>query len=157
MTRIDNDTDDHLCVAEGHAPEQDIIVAQRNDKLIIRAQKAFISFEKRADLPFGLDTAFELVDQVVWSIEVKRCFEALDTFAWVLERIPEVFGNALILEVCLTIEVLGLYVADALIFRALDHDHISWEKLVLCHFDEVSNLDVSPTNIFKALFRFIVS
>ena len=114
-------------------------------------------FEKRAALSFGLDATIKLVDQIVGPVKVKSSFKTLNALARVLERIPEVFGNALILQVGLAIKVLGLHVADAFVLRALDHNHISREELVLCHFDEVADLNISPTNIFKALLRFVIS
>ena len=55
------------------------------------------------------------------------------------------------LQVCLSIEVLGLHVANTLILRALHYKHVSREKTVLINFDEISNLDLAPAHIFKSL------
>ena len=74
-----------------------------------------------------------------------------------VKLVPEFFGNAFILEVGLTVEIFRLDVAHPLLFRTFHDDHISWEKLVLLDFDEVSDLDVAPTNIFKALLSLVVS
>ena len=55
------------------------------------------------------------------------------------------------LQVCLSIKVLGLHVANALVLRTLHYKHVSREKAVLINFDEVSNLDLAPAHIFKSV------
>ena len=74
-----------------------------------------------------------------------------------VESIPEVFRDAFVLKVRLAIQVLRLNVADALFLCALHHDHVGWEELVLLHLDKVTDLHVTPSDVFKALLAFVES
>ena len=55
------------------------------------------------------------------------------------------------LQVGLSIEILGFDEANALDLRALHHEHVSGEKLVLTYLDEVSDFDLAPAHIFKSI------
>ena len=61
------------------------------------------------------------------------------------------------LQVCLSIKIFGLHVANTLILRALHYKHVSREKTVLINFDEISNLNLAPAHIFKSLLPAIES
>ena len=55
----------------------------------------------------------------------------------------------LVLEIGLSIKILGFDIADTLIFSASHHNHVSWEELVLVGLYEVAHFDVTPTDSFK--------
>ena len=60
---------------------------------------------------------------------------------------PQILGHDLVLEVGLTIEVLGLHVADALVLRAPHDNHVCREKFVLICLDKVADLNVAPADL----------
>ena len=66
-----------------------------------------------------------------------------------IESVPQVLRNNLILQVGLTIEILSFDIANALIFSAFDDNHISWEKFILMHFNEITDFNLLPTNLLK--------
>ena len=54
----------------------------------------------------------------------------------------KVFLSDFLLQVSLSIEILGLYVADAVTERALQQDHVTREALILRHLDNITNKNV---------------
>lgn len=83
MPRVNDDTNDHLCVAEGHATKEDVVIAEWNHELVIPCL-----IDEGAALARGLDAPVKLVDQVVRSINVERRLKIRNAFNWVVECIP---------------------------------------------------------------------
>lgn len=75
----------------------------------------------------------------------------MDTLFRVVECVPKILGDLLVLQVRFAVKVLGLNVAYALIFRALNADHVGGEEAVLLNFNEIADFDVTPTNFFKGV------
>lgn len=56
---------------------------------------------------------------------------------------PEnVFVRLLVLEVRLTVEVLGFDIADALGYGTINQQHVAWKELVFFHFNDTADLDL---------------
>lgn len=55
----------------------------------------------------------------------------------------DLFGN-LMFKIGLTVEVLGLHVADTLRLRAAAKDHIGREELIALYFDDVADFNLVP-------------
>lgn len=106
---------------------------------------------KKLGLARHLDATFELVNQVVGTVEAESAVESFDRLSLVLEWecAPEVLWHDLILEIRLSIKVLGLNVGHTLVIRAMKKHHVSREESILLCKYEVSNLDLAPSDLLK--------
>lgn len=61
------------------------------------------------------------------------------------------------LQVCFTIQILGLNIANSFGRRAVEQEQVTWEVLVLINLDDLSNPDLLPPFGHELVYPFLLA
>ena len=128
MAGVDNETDGPVCVPQRATSKEKVLGAEGNLLLLVVESVR----------------ALELVDLVVGHLALEVALEAFKVVVRLLHLLVEVLVGDLVLEVGLSIQVLGLDVAQALALAALAQHHVRREELIAVHLHDVPYLDLLP-------------
>ena len=88
----------------------------------------------------------ELVDEFVFLIAFDLTFvQIVKSTIFIPCLLDASLRSLLVLKICLSIEVFGLDVANTLWRRAIKQDEVTREVLILLDFDDLADLDLTPS------------
>ena len=74
-----------------------------------------------------------------------------------LECAPKILRDALILQISLSVQILGLHVGYTFVLCAAHKNHVCTEELILVNTDKVADLDVAPGHFLESIGVFTVN
>ena len=101
------------------------------------------------NLIWNLHAAIERVDLVVGRLARNSAPGRVRKPALFTVVFVKLLGHIFVLKVGLSIQILGLDIADAIWSRRMQENHIRGEEIILFHANDGSNRDVLPLDLLK--------